>query len=48
MQPLQWHINAMYLQRGDTAVLGSLIEMDERSLGSSTLDVLRDIKGSVI
>lgn len=42
------HQSATNLQMDDTAVLGSLIEMDERPLGSSTLNALCVIKGSVI
>ena len=39
------HQSAMYLQRGDAAVLGSPIDMNERALGSSTLDALQGFSG---
>ena len=42
------HQSATNLQMDETAVLGSLIEMDERPVGSSTLNALCVIKGSVI
>ena len=42
------HQSATNLQMDDTAVLGSLIEMDERPLGSGTLNALCVIKDSVI